>query len=282
MKLINTIIRWHISLAIAAVLLTVSAQIQLGLKPQLQPWFILIFIATLFEYNRHRLIVLFASKKTMYSGKHELARKSYSRYFFPALCLTILSVGAAIYTKTEVLVAFLFLGVLTFLYSGFGKKKPSFKLREIPYLKVFLIAFVWSAATVLLTVIHADEEIFNSTVLLVFTERYFFIFAIALQFDIRDMQTDREAGLKTIPLLISEKKARQFSHFSLVTAFVMSVFIYQLQHEWFIFAATTFTYICTLVIFNNLVFRNHSHYYQILDGTLIVQGVLMLGYYFFR
>lgn len=33
-------------------------------------------------------------------------------------------------------------------------------------------------------------------------ERFFFVFAITIPFDIRDIEADKQAGLKTIPLLI--------------------------------------------------------------------------------
>ena len=220
MKIVNFFIRWHITLAVAAVLLTVSAQIQLGLKPQLQPYLILIFLSTLFEYNRHRASILIASGELLHSGKHELIRKNRKKYGITALFLGIAFVVAALSTKAEVLLTFLLLGFLTFFYSGlgFGNKKNHFILREIPYLKIFLITSIWSVSTILLPVIQAEEEILNTQVLLLFAERFLFIFSIAIQFDIRDMQSDRRARLKTIPLLIGQDKAIILSFLTLAAS----------------------------------------------------------------
>ena len=283
LKLVNTIIHTNISLAVAAVLLTVSAQIQLGLKPDWHPYLFLVFVATLIKYNRHRLAILFAPDEAIHSGKHELIRKNRKKFYFAALVLGIGFVIATISTKKEVLLTFLLLGFLTLFYSGpgFGMKKSNFKLREIPYLKIFLITAVWSVSTLLLPVIQDNGEIFSTQVLLLFSERFFFIFAIAIQFDIRDTQADHRAGLKTIPLLIGQNKAIILSYLSLSAGFLVSVFHYLTQNERYILWALSISFISTLTFFKLRYFRNRClYYYQILDATLLLQGLLVLGFYF--
>lgn len=283
MKLINSIISWHVSLAIAAVLLTVSAQIQLGLKPQWHPWLFLIFSGTLFEYNRHRIVILFFKGGALQSGKHRLLPKKQKLFFLTALILGIGFVAAAIFTKTGVLLTYLLLGFLTLLYSGpgFGNKTNHFKLREIPYLKIFFITFIWSVSTILLPVIQAGNEIFETNVILLFAERFLFIFAIAIQFDIRDMQADHRTGLKTIPLLIGQDKARILSFLTLAASLFFSVFHYPNQNNWFILCALCISTAITYLFFKLQFFRTRTrYYYQVLDGALLLQGLLVLGFYF--
>ena len=283
MKILHFFISWHISLAIAAVLLTVSAQIQLGLKPQCQPWLLLIFSGTLFEYNRHRIVILFFQGGELNSGKHNLILKNQKKLFFTALILGIAFVAAALSSKTGVLLTFLLLGFLTFFYSGLslGNKKHHFKLREIPYLKIFLITFIWSVSTILLPVIQSGNEILNSRVVLLFAERFLFIFAIAIQFDIRDMQADRRAGLKTIPLLIGQHKAAILSFLTLAASLFFSVFHYPNQNDWFLLWALCISTAITYLFLKLHFFRNRTrYYYQVLDGALLMQGILVLGFYF--
>jgi 4-hydroxybenzoate polyprenyltransferase len=283
LKLANTIIHTNISLAVAAVLLTVSAQIQLGLKPQWQPFLFLIFSGTLFEYNRHRIVILFFQGGMLNSGKHELFRRNQKIFFLTALILGIAFVAAALSTKTGVLLTFLLLGFLTLSYSGLGfeNKKHHYKLREIPYLKIFLITSIWSVSTILLPVIQAGNEIFNSRVILLFAERFFFIFAIAIQFDIRDMQADQRAGLKTIPLLIGQDKAIILSFLTLAASLFFSVFHYPNQNDWFILWALCISTAITYLFLKIHFFKNLTrYYYQVLDGALLLQGILVLGFYF--
>ena len=283
MKILHFIISWHISLAIAAVLLTVSAQIQLGLKPQWQPWLFLIFSGTLFEYNRHRIVILFFQGGVLNSGKHKLFHKKQKIFLLTALILGIAFVAAALSTKTGVLLTFLLLGFLTLFYSGldFGHKKHHYKLREIPYLKIFLITSIWSVSTILLPVIQSGNEILNSRVVLLFAERFLFIFAIAIQFDIRDMQADRRAGLKTIPLLIGQHKAAILSFLTLAASLFFSALHYPNQNDWFILWALCISTAITYLFLKIQFFRNRTrYYYQVLDGTLLLQGILVLGFYF--
>jgi 4-hydroxybenzoate polyprenyltransferase len=283
LKILNFIFRWHISLAIAAVLLTLSAQIQLGMEPRLHPYLFLIFIGTLFEYNKYRTSILFVSGEALISGKHELIRKNKKKLWVVILFLGTGVAVAVLSTKINVLLTFLLLGFLTFFYSGidFVNKKYAFKLREISYLKIFLISFIWSVSTILLPVIQTGGEIINLNIILLFSERFLFIFAIALQFDIRDMPADSRSGLKTIPLLIGRKSTEILSFLSLSAGFMVSVFHYQTENVSFILWPLGISFIITLMLIKIRFFNKTSGYfYHILDATVLLQGFLVLGFYY--
>ncbi|HXU27354.1 MAG TPA: hypothetical protein VN698_08990, partial [Bacteroidia bacterium] len=61
--------------------MTIETQIQLGMHPQLHPYLFLIFFATLFEYNLHRLITILTNKKAINSDKHSWVKK-YLKMFY--------------------------------------------------------------------------------------------------------------------------------------------------------------------------------------------------------
>jgi len=285
LKLINTFIFSTIFLSVGAVLLTVSAQVQLGMQPHWQPYLLLIFFATLIEYNRTRVIELLTNKEALNPEKQWWFRKNQKKLFFVMAVSVAGFFIAAIHTKTEVLLAFLPLGILTFFYSFpvTGNKNYFFGLREVPYLKIFLIAFVWSGTTIFLPFVQAGAKILETHAILLFGERFFFIFAIAIPFDIRDMQADRNAGLKTIPLLIDKNKALLLSYLSLTISFAISIFHYKMQNNWFIIEAIFVSLITTYLFLKLNYFRNlNRYYYQILDGTMLLQGLLVLGFYYFK
>src|SRR5690606_9612993 len=84
-------------------------------------------------------------------------------------------------------------------------------LRNIPGLKLFLIAIVWALSCVLLPILELETSILagttvNDTILLI-TKRLLFIAAITVPFDIRDMYQDRNSDLKTIPVLLGEQRS---------------------------------------------------------------------------
>ena len=283
MKLIGALIHSHIYISLAAVSLTVSAQIQLGMKPQWHSYLFLIFFATLFEYNIHRLVTVLTNKEALNSEKYHWIRENLTEFYILVFISLAGFIGSVFLVKKEVLIAFAPLAILTLFYSipVFGNKKQLFRLREIPYLKIFLIAFVWSSATILLPVIQSDEIFRTGHIVTMLVERFFFIFAIAIPFDIRDMETDKNGGLKTIPHLINEKKALAISYLSLLLFFLISFFHYQSQNEWFILVALGLSALTTYLFLRSAKIRNTSWYHHgVLDGTLILQGFLVLVFYY--
>lgn len=255
------------------------------MQPHWQPYLFLIFLATIFEYNRHRISDIIIGTEDLNSEKYQWIRNNLKKIYFLSIVWIIAFIITIIFTKTEVLLALVPLGIVTIFYSVpiRGNKKYLFRLREIPYLKIFLIAFVWSASTIFLPVIQTGGKIFNTQVFLLFAERFFFIFAITIPFDIRDMQADRKAGIKTIPLLVNQKKALVLSYLSLSVCLVISLFHYRIPNNWFIIEALCISLITTSLFLKLNFFRNWSrYYYQILDGTLLLQGMLVLVFYFFN
>ena len=284
MKPISALIHSHIYISLGAVLLTVSAQIQLGMKPQWHPWLFLIFFATLFEYNIHRLVTVLTNNEALKSEKYHWIRENLTKFYGLVFISFIGFAGSAFLVKKEVLIALAPLAILTIFYSipVFGNKKQLFRLRELPYLKIFLIAFVWSAVTILLPVIQSDMLFKTDHVVAILVERFFFIFAIAIPFDIRDMETDKNEGLKTIPHLINEEKAMAISYLSLLLFFLISFFHYQSKNNWFIIEALGLSALTTYLFLWSAKIRNTSWYHHgVLDGTLLLQGFLVMVFYWF-
>ncbi|MDD3773607.1 MAG: hypothetical protein PHC38_13265 [Weeksellaceae bacterium] len=99
---------------------------------------------------------------------------------------------------------FLYLSVLGFISFCYSLPFESLGLRGIPFLKLFLIAFVWTGSSVgLLLIVHHEIVYYPNLLVSVFL----FVAGICIPFDIRDSQTD-ESELKTIPQLIGLKKAK--------------------------------------------------------------------------
>ena len=283
MNPLKTIIQSNLYISLAALLLTVSAQIQLGMAPQWHPYLFLIFFATLFEYNLHRLITVLTNQEALNSEKHRWVRENRKKFYALVFISVAGFICAALMAKAKVLLMFAPLGIITLFYSVPVSANPNhlLRLREIPYLKIFLIALVWSASTILLPVIQTTEKINITGILLLLAERFFFILAITIPFDIRDMEADRHDGLKTFPLLLNENKAIIISNLALLTFILISFFHYQMRGDWFIIGALCISALSTYLFINLKYFRNLSeYYYGVLDGTMILQGVLVLIFYY--
>lgn len=175
------------------------------------------------------------------------------------------------------------IALLTLFYSipVFGNKKSIFRLREIPYLKIFLIAFVWASSTILLPIMQSNTVFNKVDVTAMLAERFFFVFAITIPFDIRDMETDKQAGLKTIPILFNENTSTAIANLSLFIFFLISFFHYQIQNSWFIIGALSISTLTTFLFLNEKKIKKLNYFhYGILDGTMLLQGLLVLAFYY--
>ncbi len=285
MKLFNFIINTNIYISLAAVFLTLATQVQLGMEPQLHPYLFIIFFATIFEYNLHRLITIITNPKSLDDPKHSWVKANLKAFYFLVIFSVFGFCIAAFLAKRTVLITLLPIGIVTLFYSlpVFKTKKTIFRLREIPCLKIFLIAFVWSATTILLPIIQSENSYDQWHVVTMLIERAIFVFAITIPFDIRDMKSDESAGLQTIPIIIGEKKAILVANVYILLFLIICFFHYYNTGLAFTLPAFIISAITTFLFINSDRIKKITHYhYFILDGTMLLQGFLVcVCYYIF-
>lgn len=280
MKFVRYLVNSNIYISLAAVALTMATQIQLGMKPQLHPYLFLIFFATLCEYNVHRFVTVLTKKAALESDKHKWVKDHLIGFYV----LVFLSVAGFIITvfsaKRDVLLGLAPIALITLFYSipVYGNKRTIFRLRGIPYLKIFMISFTWSAATILLPVIQSGQHFPLYHIALMMIERFIFVFAITIPFDTRDMEDDKAVGLKTLPLLLGEKRSMALSYISVLAFTAICVFHYSYLKEPFIVMALVLSALITFFFLKwDHAKKLQLYHYAILDGTLLLQGILVLG-----
>lgn len=285
MKILKAFIHSNLFISIAALLLTVETQIQLGLQPQWHPYLFLIFFATIFEYNVHRLFTILFFPQSLDSPKHQWVKEN-KLFFYLVVSFSVIGFLIALFqAKFSVLLALSPLALLTVFYSIpiANSHKGIFRLREIPYLKIFLIAIVWSVVTVLLPVIYHNAETNFINFICIILERFLFVFAITIPFDIRDMEEDTASSLKTLPLQLGKKKAEMLSQWAMYGFMLLSVIHYSLSSQMFIAIAMLVSGISTLYFIQNKNLQKSPYYfYGILDGTMLLQAVLVIVAYFLK
>jgi 4-hydroxybenzoate polyprenyltransferase len=184
--------------------------------------------------------------------------------------------------STESRLLLIFLSVISFAYSLplFTLGDQKFGLRNIPGLKQFLITLVWTMSTVLLPILEAqdlhltDINLRDTTILL--AKRFLLIAALTVPFDIRDLFEDRESGLKTIPVVVGEKRAYLFCQV-LLAGHIILLFLYRNNGLNKDFIALSLTAILAgWLIFKSKWKRNEYYYFFYLDGVLILQYVMLV------
>lgn len=99
------------------------------------------------------------------------------------------------------------LGVFTLLYAiPLGKNRQN--LRNIGGIKIFIIAVVWAGVTVILPLV---EQVPLQEISLTFFQRFFFVIAITLPFEIRDLKFD-SGNLNTIPQQIGIANTKKIGY----------------------------------------------------------------------
>jgi 4-hydroxybenzoate polyprenyltransferase len=278
MKAVGFIIHSNILLALAAVALTLASQVQLGIKPQPNAYLAVIFFSTLLDYNFHRLRAVSTNPEAFGIGK---LKWSFGHLKLIKLLIILAFTGfvfSLIYTGFEILYLLLPLAFLSLLYSFTytGKRKQNFSLLRISGMKTMLIAFIWTTATVFVPVLQYESYINFPNILLLCAERFTFIFAIAIPFDIRDVETDRLSSLKTIPIHFGESNAIKISNIALLLSLSIAGFHFYNSKMIFILPAYALSILITLIFINYKPLRNVAFYYHgILDGCIFLYGMLI-------
>lgn len=152
-------------------------------------------------------------------------------------------------------------------------------LRNIPGIKLFLIALIWSVSCVLLPIIELEHNyqinISSAETLLLVAKRFLFIAAITIPFDIRDLFQDKLYALKTIPVILGEKKAYLFCQFLLVGYLVLLLLFSQTINA-DIIALTLTLFLTGWLILKSNIKKNEYYYFFYLDGTMLLQYLILV------
>ena len=146
-------------------------------------------------------------------------------------------------------------------------------LRHVPFLKLFLIAAVWSGVVVAFPLVA--RGLGNSPLLfLLLVERAFFVLAITLPFDIRDLHHD-EPDQRTVPRALGIGPTRVLALLALLGSLVIVALVCLTQG----LLDGLFGALLAYVITGWLVLRSRPrsgafHYSVLLDGTLLLVPLL--------
>lgn len=276
---INLILYSNFFIAICAVALTFQTQLIAFNSIQLDVSVGLAFFATLLIYALHRLVALQKVQKFMNEGRY-LVINSYKSHIWIYAALGL--VGAIYYffqMSWNVQLSLVIPGVISLAYvlPIIGKRKK-LRLRDLDGIKIFLVAGVWAYVTVILPIL--EYMTLDWRHFLLFQERAFFIFAITLPFDIRDLKIDKDINTRTIPALIGTPRTLQLAILILVGAWLLAFANY-----WFFdvyslvnLVALGISIISTYIFIRVAIRQEHDYYYTgLLDGTMILQFLLFWG-----
>lgn len=241
----------------------------------------LLFCSTLALYN---FSVLLSKPERPENSRFQRVRWIFSHYRL-MITLTIISAIAIIplsfFLNTSSKILLIGLGLLSISYNLpiFLIETKRFSLRNIPGVKLFIIAMVWTASCVLLPILTIEATnsatiTLNETILL-FSMHFFFIAAIAVSFDIRDIFQDKSNELKTIPVIFGEKNSLLICQILLATCLLL-LFNFTEKIDGNFFALSLTIFISGWLILKSKWKKNEYYYFLFLDGTMILQLIMLL------
>lgn len=284
-KGINWLLYSNIFIAFCALAMTVQSLFLLHQDWKTSPALLgLVFFSTWFIYALHRLVSWqklddnLAIPRFQIIGNYKLHIQVYAGIaaVVAGVCFCFLEWATQL---ALVLPALLSLGyVLPFI----GKQQ--LRLRDLHFVKIFLIAIVWAYVTVLLPILETGTHTSFSSTGGLFLERTLFIFIITLPFDLRDWKLDEHHAVKTIPTVLGPQNTIYLGLFLLIIWNVLVTFL----HPWPATLGFYGTSLGTAILLwytldrktnsPELSIVEQDYYYTgLIDGTMILQALLVVG-----
>ncbi|MGH1517821.1 hypothetical protein [Chryseobacterium sp. JK1] len=185
------------------------------------------------EQNTFRFPTTILIFITYFSG-YLYTKYQYTRHFLKILALNavagIICACLIIYNHNEIrLLKWFIIVILGLLYNSFFL---DIYIRKIPLLKVFYVGLVWALVNCWLTLPEFSIPIFLIS--------FFFITALVLPFDIRDMESDT---VKTFPMFIGVQNTKYVAYALVFISSMIAIFYLKFNYAVSFFLTTIISYI---------------------------------------
>ena len=159
---------------------------------------------------------------------------------------------------------------------------PFVKLRKNPWLKLLTLVLVWTMVTAVVPILLSSIEFFTKNIFLHILTRFCFMTAICIPFDIRDLQIDKTDAVSTIPHLMGENKARwlAFGFMLLYIVLIISEYAFGNINSKIFTTLIIYSVACSVLVLMSNSRRSEYFYIAGIDGTMVLQGVLLMGVYY--
>ena len=264
-QLLNFLLYANVWIAVCATSMVLLTEWRLNGTLVLNPLNGFVFFSTWSLYCGHRLVGMERVKRFRNEGRYRVIYR-YRRHIVAyavigalgaIFCFWQLPRPVQLWTIAPALVSLGY--VLPFLR---GKR-----LRDFDFWKIFLVAGAFAWVTVALPWFHHRPGSPPDVWLLL--ERFCFIFAITIPFDIRDLRVDAHTRVRTIPALLGVWRSK-----GLAIALLIASVVFLFLGGWEISLGFVLTFpLVAMLIWQASREREDAYYTGFLDGTMVVQLV---------
>jgi 1,4-dihydroxy-2-naphthoate octaprenyltransferase len=154
-----------------------------------------------------------------------------------------------------------------------GSKK---RLRDFGLLKIVVLTSVWTIATGVLPLVNAGVS--PAAYPYELAQRFIFVFALCVLFDIRDIETDSRNNITTLPNRLGVVRAYRLVNYSLLAFLTLSIVQYARHPELpERLAAAVVTAVITFCV-SGFVRRHpgHAAFVALTDGMMLLYAALSI------
>ena len=261
--------------------------------PVSNSWFLLlVFLCTVFIYSLHYFV---KSKSTKTDSRLSWCRRNRILLLIILLASLLLSIGGVIYHYQVIflkdgkfnyrnLTWFCLIPLIALAYSYPIIPWKSKSIRQIGWLKMASLAFIWSFTTVILPVLmlHDSANTHYSTVqtIALFINRFFFIAALGFLFNINDYEEDKDDKIKTMAVLLGPSKSLYWGKWlsagiNILTG--LSLIYFFGLHQPPLYAAILLPPLLVFFSFHNFKFSTEEAPFVLrYDGLMIIKVLLLI------
>ena len=288
---VSFIVYSNLFIAVCALSLTAETFLLFQLPSSLNWYLLLIFLCTIFVYSLHYFV---KSKKNKTDSRLEWCRQNKTLLLFIIIASFIFICGGVTWHYSSIfgkpghfnirnLAWFIIIPVLALGYSypltPWNKKS----MRQIGWLKMASLSFIWAFTTVILPLLmlNAEDSLINwSQAITLFIHRFIFIAALAFLFNINDYEEDKQDEIKTIAVLLGPVKSIRYGKrlmipLNMLTAiFLLSRF--SLQQPVF-YGAILIPVVLLFDLYQRFSFLKDEAIFAVRhDGLMIVKSMLLI------
>lgn len=291
-RILPFIVYSNLFIAACAFILTLETFVLFGLPSSLNWYLLLIFLCTVFVYSLHYFV---KSKKEKTDHRLEWCRKN-KKLLLAIIVLSFIFIAGGVswhykmifikdgHFNYKNLAWFIVIPLLALAYSypltPWNKKS----LRQIGWLKMASLSFIWSFTTVVLPLLMLPDSSYakmsNSNLLSLFFHRLIFIASLGFLFNINDYEEDKKDGIKTIAVLLGPEKSLQRGKWIvLLLNIAMSLLL------WYYFDLRSLAFISAMlipvlflfVVYQTFSFQKDEASFVIRhDGLMILKALLLI------
>ncbi len=164
--------------------------------------------------------------------------------------------------------------VLTFLYSAPKLPQKAFVwLRKIAIGKTLFLTFVWMYVTTLLPALISCSPV-TADVIYLCLHRFFLIYAICILFDYRDVEMDKQQGIRSLITMLPAGQLFRIYYFSLALAAICALLLWPLAGTAIVATLLAPVLITGLLTRKARSTRSDYMYYFTLDGLMMLSALL--------